>query len=100
MTLIVSWLNKEKNGIPSIWTVGDTKISNGDSTLTLYGSKILELPLRCKDLSGYYDVYFFALVGKHRHFALVGNHSHCRGCAFSANHQMNVHVMKRTIGII
>jgi len=62
MTLIISWINKENDPYNTIWTIGDTKISNEDnrdSTLTLNGSKVLELPLRCKNLtSTIQEVYF------------------------------------------
>ncbi|MEN2398377.1 hypothetical protein GKZ90_0001195 [Flavobacterium sp. MC2016-06] len=79
MTAILSWFNKEKGTLPYIMTVGDTKISNGEDTLTLEGAKILELPIRCKDLSTpYQEVYFtsslsFSYAGS----ALVGFNVYC-----------------------
>ena len=53
MTAILSWLNQEKGQIPYIMTIGDTKISNisNGNILTLEGAKILELMVRCTDLS-------------------------------------------------
>lgn len=53
MTAILSWLIKDKDDNPFFMTVGDTKISQMDGlkTLTLEGAKILELVIKCKDLS-------------------------------------------------
>ncbi|HVD97748.1 MAG TPA: hypothetical protein VNB90_06045 [Cytophagaceae bacterium] len=60
MTLILNWLNKEDPKNLWIWTVADTKISNEGNTLTLEGSKILELPVRCKNLSVTQQIYYEA----------------------------------------
>jgi len=45
-------------------TVGDTKISAGDKTLTLEGAKILELPIKCKDYTTIHqELYFSSSIG-------------------------------------
>jgi len=51
MTLLLTWLDMQPNTIPTIWTAADTQISSGHDTLTLEGSKILELNIVCKDTS-------------------------------------------------
>jgi len=39
MTLVVAWINKETGSADSIWAIADTRISNGNETITLEGSK-------------------------------------------------------------
>jgi hypothetical protein len=51
MTLVACWLNCEPNVSPSIWTAADTQISSGIDTLTLEGSKILELQIVCSEIN-------------------------------------------------
>lgn len=64
MTAIISWFNQEPGTIPYLMTVGDTKISNQQETLTLEGAKILELPIKCKDISSpLQEIYFSNTLG-------------------------------------
>lgn len=64
MTVVASWLSKEIFDTPYIFTVADTKISSGNETLTLEGSKVLELPIRCKDISTpAHRIYFESFIG-------------------------------------
>ena len=64
MTAIVSWISKENEGFSSIWVVGDTKIQNKNETLTLEGAKVLELPIKCKDISTInQEIYFSSTLG-------------------------------------
>jgi len=51
MTLVATWYALEKGVQPSIWSIADTKISNGATALTLEGAKIFELQVACKNLS-------------------------------------------------
>lgn len=77
MTLIASWLNFESNLSPTIWTVGDTMISDSNGTMTLEGSKVLELPVRCKDLSTpNQKLYFQGQLG----FAYAGSSLRALNC--------------------
>jgi hypothetical protein len=70
MTAILSWFNQEEGTLPYIITVGDTKISGGEGTLTLEGAKVLELPIKCKDLTTpSQEVYFTSSIG----FAFAGS---------------------------
>ncbi len=53
MTLVLSWVRPDiDNSDKTIWAFADGKIMNEDTTLTLEGSKILELHIRCRDLKG------------------------------------------------
>src|SRR5690606_2128125 len=49
MTLIASWVNNEDRNNPSIWTLGDTKVSSvdGEETLSLEHGKVFELQIIC-----------------------------------------------------
>jgi len=70
MTAILSWFNKENGTSPYIITVGDTKISGTEGTLTLEGAKVLELPIKCKDLTTpLQEIYFSSSIG----FAFAGS---------------------------
>ncbi|MBW4891542.1 hypothetical protein KXQ82_17575 [Mucilaginibacter sp. HMF5004] len=70
MTLIASWLNLENKTHPTIWTAADSQISDGKDTLTLEGSKVLELPIRVRDLTTpIQEVYFKSSFG----FAYAGS---------------------------
>lgn len=64
MTAILSWFNQEEGTLPYVITVGDTKISGVEGTLTLEGAKILELPIKCKDLTTpSQEIYFSSSIG-------------------------------------
>ncbi|MDP3494272.1 MAG: hypothetical protein Q8R82_14260 [Hyphomonadaceae bacterium] len=72
MTLVASWIKYElpdKN--PTIWTVSDSKISIDEDTLTLCGSKVLELHIKCKSLKGLppRNIYHTSSIG----FAYAGS---------------------------
>jgi len=73
MTAIANWVNKENNQ-KSIWTIGDTKISDLSSktSLSLESSKIFELQIICKDISGHpekREKYYHHSIG----FAFAGS---------------------------
>lgn len=69
MTCIIAWKNNENNK-PSIWMVGDTKISNGSNTITNEGSKILDIDLKVKDISSVNQItYYKSTIG----FAFAGS---------------------------
>ncbi|MEO8234556.1 MAG: hypothetical protein ABI549_04000 [Flavobacterium sp.] len=73
MTAIANWINKE-NDSNSIWTIGDTKISDisTNTNLSLESSKIFELQIICKDISKHpqrRDVYYSHSIG----FAFAGS---------------------------
>lgn len=72
MTLIISWIKPDsETNKKTIWTLSDGKIMTGDRTLTLEGSKILELHLRCKYLKGPppREIYYRSSIG----FAYAGS---------------------------
>jgi hypothetical protein len=70
MTAILSWFNREKDNLPYLMTVGDTKITGSDTILTLEGAKVLELPIKCKDISKIpHEIYFNSSIG----FAFAGS---------------------------
>ena len=60
MTAIISWLNMEDWNNPSIWTIWDTMISKNGGALTLLWNKILELPIKCKDITTLPQEYYFS----------------------------------------
>ena len=63
MTSIINWLNQEDIARPTIWTIADSKISNIESTpisaYTLGGAKVLELPVRCKNISSVHQRLYY-----------------------------------------
>lgn len=72
MTLVISWIKYEPPSTePNVWTVSDGKIMGPDRTLTLEGSKVLELPIRIKHMQGLppRQIYFRSSVG----FAYAGS---------------------------
>ena len=87
MTAILSWFNREKGTIPYIMTVGDTKISNGTDTLLLEGSKILELPIRVRDMNSTLPKLYFSssLSFSYAGSTLVGLNVYCTLQAIFAN---------------
>ncbi len=71
MTLVVSWIKYEMPiTIPAIWTVSDSKITSGNNTLTLEGSKVMELHIKCRTNSVYpRTIYYTGSLG----FAYAGS---------------------------
>jgi len=79
MTLVLSWFNRESETTqPTIWTVADTMISDGlGSAITLEGAKLLEVPIRCKDLSTpSQHIYYQSQIG----FAYAGSSLRAFNC--------------------
>ena len=79
MTLVLSWFNRESETTqPMIWTVADTMISDGfGSAITLEGAKLLEVPIRCKDLSTpSQHIYYQSQIG----FAYAGSSLRAFNC--------------------
>jgi hypothetical protein len=79
MTAILSWFNKEKGTEPYFMTIGDTKISNGETTLLLQGAKILELPILVRDMSSpSSELYFMSTISySYAGSTLVGLNIYC-----------------------
>lgn len=70
MTCIIGWVNTEQKDKPAIWIAGDTKITNEKGTLTLEGGKIMEIPIRVKDISTTKQpIYYQSTLG----FAFAGS---------------------------
>ncbi|MDO3643848.1 hypothetical protein [Mucilaginibacter sp. L3T2-6] len=79
MTLVAIWYNSERSNDEQIWAAADTSISNVETTLqghefhttlTEFGSKVLELPVVCKLLPNItQEVYFRTSLG----FAFAGS---------------------------
>jgi hypothetical protein len=79
MTAILSWFNKEKGTEPYFMTIGDTKISNSETTLLLQGAKILELPIKVRDMSSSSSqLYFISTISySYAGSSLVGLNIYC-----------------------
>jgi len=60
MTAIANWINKESTDYHSIWSIGDSKVTdkNSGTTLTLENSKVLENPISVIDLSSHPEKRF------------------------------------------
>lgn len=72
MTLVISWIKLDPTtSDKTIWTLADGKIMNDDTTLTLEGSKVLELHIRCKNMKGPppRNIYYRSSIG----FAYAGS---------------------------
>lgn len=73
MTLVISWIkHTPPSPIPQIWAISDGKIMKDEkSTLTLEGTKILEIPVKITHLAGLppREIYYRSSIG----FAYAGS---------------------------
>ena len=85
MTSIVIWTNLEVAGNPSLWVVGDTRVSgSGSQPLIEDAAKVLGLPVVCRrpDAAGFFSETYFShtlgycfagstLMGQNSYLSLV-----------------------------